>query len=479
MFRQGLGKLIEQFSRDKGISRQRIGEALESAFLTAAKKKFGIDKEIEAQFNEELDGIELFEFKTVAQKVEDAASQITIQQARKLDADAQVGDSIGVKMDDKKFGRIDVATIRQVLNQKMTSAEREAVYKEYISRKGEIISGIARSYERGNLMIDLGKTEAIIPQREQIPGETFRSGDRVQAYILEVQEVDSKGAQLILSRSTPLYLIKLFDLEVPEVSEGIVVVKGAARDPGFRSKIAVYSKDSDVDAVGACVGVKGSRVQNVVQELRGEKIDIVPWSDNDMQFVVNSLAPAEISKVIIDEVNHSMEVIVPDNQLSLAIGKRGQNVRLAMQLTSWKLDIITEMKILERTNRAKLSLKTIPGVEDTLAMGLYQHGFDSFEDVAKGEINDLVSVPGISNAEKAEALKSKAQKLIDEGLTTDKVVHPPHAKSAEKSDEKANSKKEAQGAVAKEPEEKEIETKDTESKEPEAKGVKEMENEKS
>lgn len=436
MLRQGLGKLIDQFCKTKGVDRATIIEALETAFLMAAKKKYGLDKEIEAKFNEELENIELFEFKTVVEKVDSSATQISKKEAHKLDAEAELGDSIGVKMDDKNFGRIDVTTIKQVLNQKVTAAERDTVYKEFISRKGEIISGIARRYERGNLIIDLGKTEAIMTPREQISGEVFRSGDRVQAYILDVSDALSKGAQVILSRATPLYLIKLFDVEVPEVSEKIVVIKGAARDPGFRSKIAVYSTDNDVDAVGACVGVKGSRVQNVVQELRGEKIDIVPWNSDDMQFVVNALAPADISKVIIDEVNHSMEVIVPDDQLSLAIGKRGQNVRLAMQLTGWKLDIITESKILERTNRAKQSLKAIPNVNDTLAMGLYQHGYDSFEDVAKAEIKDLGQVPGMDNEEKARTLKEEAQLLVKEGLTTDKVIYPNKEKKEEEKSEK-------------------------------------------
>ncbi|MBI3019605.1 MAG: transcription termination/antitermination protein NusA [Deltaproteobacteria bacterium] len=427
MLQQSLGRLIEQVAKDRGMNKKVIIEALEAAFLMAAKKKYGLTKEIEAHFNEEIDDIELFQFKTVVGKIQDEEMEIVLKEAKKLDPEATVGDSIGVKLDAKKFGRIDAQTVKQVITQKVLEAEKDLVYKEYFHRKGEIISGIVRRYERGNVMVDLGKTEAIIPPREQIPGENFRSGDRVQAYILDVQDATTRGAQVVLSRSTPLYLIKLFELEVPEVSEGIVIIKGAAREPGFRSKISVYSKDSDVDAVGACVGVKGTRVQNVVQELRGEKIDIVPWSDNDMQFVVNALAPAEISKVIIDEVNHSMEVIVPDDQLSLAIGKKGQNVRLAMQLAGWKLDIITESKILERTTRAKKSLTAIPRVNETLAMGLYQNGYDTFEDVAKAEVKDLLQVPGIGDEEKAKSLKQEAQVLMDQGLTTDKLVNPKRA----------------------------------------------------
>src|SRR3989338_6634851 len=433
MITQGLGRVIEQVAKDRGMDKNVIIEALEEAFLMAAKKKYGLSKDIEAQFNSEIDDIELFQFKTVVETIEDEATQITLKEAQELDPDVQMGDSIGVKLDAKKFGRIDAQTVKQVILQKVSEAEREMIYKEYITRKGEIISGIVRRFERGCLIIDLGKTEALIPQREQIPGEVFRSGDRIQAYILDVQEASSKGAQVVLSRSTPLYLIKLFEMEVPEVSEGIVIIKGAAREPGFRSKIAVYSKDSDVDAVGACVGVKGTRVQNVVQELRGEKIDIVPWSDNDMQFVVNALAPAEISKVIIDDINHSMEVIVPDDQLSLAIGKKGQNVRLAMQISGWKLDIITESKILERTNRAKKSLMAIPKMTDTLAMGLYQHGFDTFEDVAKAEVRDLKLVPGLDEGEKAQEIKAQAQKLVADGLTTDRLVNPRREELAQAS----------------------------------------------
>lgn len=431
MLQQSLGRLIEQVAKDRGMGKKVIVEALEAAFLMAAKRKYGLTKEIEAHFNEEIDDMELFQFMTVVEKVQDDTIEISLKEAKKLDPEATVGDSIGVKMDAKKFGRIDAQTVKQVITQKVLEAEKDLVYKEYFHRKGEIISGIVRRYERGNIMVDLGKTEAIIPPREQIPGENFRSGDRVQAYILDVQDATTRGAQVVLSRSTPLYLIKLFEMEVPEVSEGIVVIKGAAREPGFRSKISVYSKDSDVDAVGACVGVKGTRVQNVVQELRGEKIDIVPWSDNDMQFVVNALAPAEISKVIIDDVNHSMEVIVPDDQLSLAIGKKGQNVRLAMQLSTWKLDIITESKILERTTRAKKSLTAIPRVNETLAMGLYQNGYDTFEDVAKAEVKDLLQVPGIGDEEKAKALKQEAQALVDQGLTTDKLVNPKRAEEQE------------------------------------------------
>src|SRR3989338_7813366 len=444
MLQQGLGRMIEQVAKDRGMDKKVIVDALETAFLMAAKKKYGLTKEIEAHFNEEIDDMELFQFMTVVEKIQDETIEISLKEAKKLDPEATVGDSIGVKMDAKKFGRIDAQTVKQVITQKVLEAEKDLVYKEYFHRKGEIISGIVRRYERSNVMVDLGKTEAIIPPREQIPGENFRSGDRVQAYILDVQDATTRGAQVVLSRATPLYLIKLFELEVPEVSEGIVIIKGAAREPGFRSKISVYSKDSDVDAVGACVGVKGTRVQNVVQELRGEKIDIVPWSDNDMQFVVNSLAPADISKVIIDEVNHSMEVIVPDDQLSLAIGKKGQNVRLAMQLAGWKLDIITESKILERTNRAKKSLTAIPRVNDTLAMGLYQNGYDTFEDVARAEIKDLLQVPGIGDEEKAKSLKQEGQVLMDQGLTTDKLVNPKRA------EEKAEAPVEAQKEEAKE-----------------------------
>jgi len=316
-------------------------------------------------------------------------------------------------MDSSKFGRIDVQMAKQIIVQKVRDAERDMIYKEFSSRIGEVISGIARRMERGALVVDLGKTEAVLPPKEQIPGEVFRFGDRVQAFILDIVQSPNRGPQIVLSRSAPQYLMKLFETEVPEVYEGIVTIKGAARDPGSRAKIAVYSKDSDVDPVGACVGIKGSRVQNVVLELRGEKIDIIPWSDAPSSFVVNALAPAQISKVILDERNHAMEIVVPDDQLALAIGKRGQNVRLASRLTGWSLDIVSESQMAEKMNRAKKSLTAIDGVSDTLALSLYHSGYDTARSVAEADLQDLSQVPGFEGG-RAQTVKEKAKIIAEE-----------------------------------------------------------------
>jgi len=338
-----LNRVIEQVGKDKGISKEILVEAIEAAMLTASRKRFGVKKDIEAQFNPELGEVELFQFQTVVEEVEDPDTEISMKDAIELDPDAELGDSLGSKLPSSEFGRIAAQTAKQVIIQRVRDAERDMIYNEYKDRKGELISGYVRRFERGNIIVDLGKTEGMMPYKEQIPRESFRPGDRVRCYVSDVRS-ETKGPQVILSRVHPDFLIKLFTLEVPEIYEGIVEIKGAAREPGSRAKIAVVSNDSQVDPVGACVGMKGSRVQSVVQELRGEKIDIVPFDDEIAKYVCNALAPAEISRVVIDESERSCEVIVPDDQLSLAIGRRGQNVRLAAQLLSWGIDITSESK---------------------------------------------------------------------------------------------------------------------------------------
>ena len=323
-----LGRVIEQVEKDKSINKAILIEALESALVMAAKKKYGIDKEIEAHYNEELGEIELFQFKTVVEEIGDDATEIILEKAKQLDPEVSLGDSMGVKLDTSQFGRIAAQTAKQVIIQKVRDAERDVIYNEFNIRKGELVSGECRRVEYGCVVVDLGKTDAILPTREQIPGEQFRPHDRILGYLIDVQQTP-RGPKIVLSRTCPELLIQLFKQEVPEVNEGIVQIKSAAREPGMRAKIAVESTDPDVDPVGACVGVKGSRVQNVVQELRGEKIDIVPWDEDETRFVCNALAPAEVIKVRVDEDNHSMDIVVADSQLSLAIGKRGQNVKLA------------------------------------------------------------------------------------------------------------------------------------------------------
>ncbi len=336
-----LSHIIEQVGKDKGIDKSILIEALESAMLKAAEKRFGANKVIEAHYQEEIGEIELFLFKDVVEEPQNPDTEISLEQALELDPEAALGDSIGVKLDAKEFGRIDAQTAKQIIIQKVREAERNIVFSEYSSKKGEIITGIVQRFEKGDIVVDLGRAEAVLPKKEQVRREGYRQGERIRGVVLDVK-TEAKGPQVIISRTHPGFLIKLFQMEVPEIFEGIVEIRGAAREPGDRAKIAVVSNNSDVDPVGACVGVKGSRVQAVVQELKGEKIDIVHWSDEPAVFVKNTLSPAQIARVIVDETEHAMEVIVPDDQLSLAIGKKGQNVRLAAKLTGWKIDIRTE-----------------------------------------------------------------------------------------------------------------------------------------
>ncbi len=341
MIAGNLNHIIDQVVKDKGIDRDVLVDALESAVLSAANKKYRNTRDLEAHFNEESGLVDVFEFVTVVDEVIDSYKEIDLNEAREIDPDVEVEDSLGMMLEAGSFSRIAAQTAKQVIIQKVREAEREGVYNEFKDRVGEVVNGIVRRYERGDLIVDLGRAEALLPNREQAPRENYRQSDRVRAYISEVK-MSSKGPQIILSRTHPGLLISLFSSEVPEVAEGIVEIKGAVREPGSRAKIAVVSHDLDVDPVGACVGMRGSRVQNVVTELRGERIDIIPWTPDPARFACASLAPAEVSRVYIDDEGQSMEIIVPDDQLSLAIGKKGQNVRLAAKLIGWRIDIKSE-----------------------------------------------------------------------------------------------------------------------------------------
>ena len=353
-----LNHIIDQVVKDKGIDRDVLVDALESAVLSAANKKFRNTRDLEAHFNEEIGEVEVFEFVTVVDEVIDSYKEIDINEAREIDPDVEIDDSLGMMLEAGSFSRIAAQTAKQVIIQKVREAEREGVYNEFKGRVGEIVNGIVRRYERGDLIVDLGRAEALLPNREQAPRENYRQSDRVRAYISEVK-MSAKGPQIILSRTHPGLLISLFYSEVPEVAEGIVEIKGAVREPGSRAKIAVVSHDIDVDPVGACVGMRGSRVQNVVTELRGERIDIIPWTPDPARFACAALAPADVSRVYIDDEGQSMEIIVPDDQLSLAIGKKGQNVRLAAKLIGWKIDIKSESRAQEEEQEEKA-----PEVED-------------------------------------------------------------------------------------------------------------------
>ncbi len=407
----GLKREIDQIAKDKGIDRAEIISALEEAMKQAARRRHG-EREIDARYNDELGEIELFEFREVVEEITDAATQISMEQAREFDPEAELGDEIGVKLETQGFGRILAQAAKQVIIQRIRDAERENVYEEYKDRKGEVINGIIHRFEKGSLIVDLGRTEAVLPPKEQTPRENYRPGERIRAYVIDVTKA-TKGPQIILSRASIELLKKLFDQEVPEMYEGIVSIESCAREPGGRSKVAVVSRDSDVDPVGACVGMKGSRVQAVVQELRGERIDIVPWSPDPARYVCSALSPAQVSKVIIDEANRSMDVIVPDDQLSLAIGRKGQNVRLAVQLTGWRIDIKSETKMREVAQWLAEAVSVVEGCGEPEGELLLQQGITSLEDLAECQTELLSSLPGITT-EGAERIKVRAAELAVE-----------------------------------------------------------------
>jgi len=425
-----LANIIEQVGKDKGIDKAILIEALETAVLKAAEKRFGANKVIEAHYQEEEGEIELFLFKTVVNDVTDRDTEISLEDGLALDSEAVLGDSLGVKLDWREFGRIDAQTAKQIIIQKMREAERNIVYQEFSSKKDEIVTGIVQRFERGDIIVDLGRAEALLPKKEQVRREGYRQGERIRGLIIEVK-VEARGPQVILSRTHPGFLMKLFQLEVPEVYEGIVEIKAAAREPGERAKIAVASNNMDVDPVGACVGVKGSRVQSVVQELKGEKIDIVHWSDDPATFVRNALSPAQISRVISDEAAHTMEVIVPDDQLSLAIGKKGQNVRLAAKLSGWKIDIRTETGLkgsaevltpeealrkevaaagereeMERISEVATELAKSTGAAFTAAKALVMAGFNTPDSLVGVTAEELLKIEGIDEEAAATVVAS-------------------------------------------------------------------------
>jgi N utilization substance protein A len=433
-----LQNVIEQVSQEKGIDAKILVEATEQAILTAAKKTFGPDRELEAKFNKETGAVDLFQYMTVVEAVENSEQEITVEEAQTYGLEAELGEELGFQIfylpedrekareQDKqfgellgidqsrsRFGRIAAQTAKQVIIQRVRDAERDRVYAEYKSRQGEIITGVVRRFERGsNIIVDLGRgVEAVLPPREQTPRESYRPGDRIVALLKDIDR-EARGPQIILSRTDVGILVKLFEMEVPEIYEGIVRIVAAAREPGARSKIAVSSRDSDVDPVGACVGMKGSRVQAVVQELRGEKIDIVPWDRDPARFVCNAIAPAEVVRVVIDEGNSNMELVVPDAKLSLAIGRRGQNVRLASQLSGWRLDIVSESRFQQIEEEAMAALSRL-GTDEELSRSLYRMGFRSLDEVVEASEAELASVQGLS-ADDVPKLREDAAAATEE-----------------------------------------------------------------
>ncbi len=434
-----LGQTIDIAAKDKGIDRAVFIEAIQTAILSAARKQLGPTRELIARFNDKTGEVDLFQYMTISDVVTDPEREVSLEDAKKVGLEAEVGEQLAfpvyyrpadaaraleqekrfgdllrLRNAHKGFGRIAAQAAKQVLNQRTRDAEREIIFNEYKDRKGEIITGIVRRFERGNdIIVDLGRTEAILRSREQVMRENYRPGERIVAYVKEIER-ESRGPQVILSRGDVGLLVKLFEAEVPEIYEGIVKIVAAAREPGVRSKIAVQSRDSDVDPVGACVGVKGSRVQAVVQELRGERIDIVPFDRDPARFVCNAIAPAEVARVIINEGEHAMELVVPDEKLSLAIGRKGQNVRLASQLSGWKLDIISESKFKTMEEEAIGALSMITGITPALAQTMYKLGFRSLDEVAEATGEELAGIPGLGGAENAERIKTSAESAMEE-----------------------------------------------------------------
>ncbi len=453
-----LDKLLESVSRDKNINKEVLVETLEQAILSAARKVFGANRQLEAHYNAEKGLVELFLVMTVTEDKSEPGICCTLEEAREHGLQAEVGDElllpihyhpseekkaieqeqklgklINLKNYRKTFGRIAAQTAKQVIIQRVRAAERETIYREFKDRVGDVINGVVRRFEKGNIIVDIGRTEAILPQKEQIPSESYRAGDRIVAYVQEVRsdnkaeskkdpKIDPRGPQISLSRRDTGLVKRLFEMEVPEIAQGIVHIEAIAREPGSRTKIAVSSRERDVDPVGACVGLKGLRVQNIKQFLKGEKIDIVPWDPDAARFVCNSIAPAQVSKIIVDSTAHTMELIIPDDQLSLAIGKRGQNVRLASQLTGWKIDIYSESKVAELEARMREQIASIEGVGPDLAETIFKLGWRSLDDLAQANPEELASIPGLGGLEAAIRISTGARLLLEMQHDVEEII---------------------------------------------------------
>ncbi len=408
-------QIADAVAREKAIDRTIVIEAMEDAIQKAARSRYGQDTDVRAEINGKTGEIKLQRLLKVVEEVEEPATDIALEEARDRNPAAQVGDFISEPLPPMDFGRIAAQSAKQVIVQKVREAERDRQYDEFKDRIGEIVNGQVKRVEYGNVVVDLGRGEAIIRRDELIPREMFRYGDRVRAYVYDVRR-EQRGPQIFLSRTHPQFMAKLFAQEVPEIYDGIIEVKSVARDPGSRAKIAVISRDSSIDPVGACVGMRGSRVQAVVNELQGEKIDIIPWSPDPATFIVNGLQPAEVAKVVLDEDAERIEVVVPDEQLSLAIGRRGQNVRLASQLTGWDIDILTEQEESERRqkefqDRSQLFIDALD-VDEMVGQLLASEGFSTIEEIAFVELDEIASIEGFDD-ETANELQIRAREYIE------------------------------------------------------------------
>jgi N utilization substance protein A len=408
-------QIADAVAREKSIDRRIVIQAMEDAIQKAAKSRYGAENDIRCEIDPRTGETRLARVLAVVENVENEATQITLEEAKRRNPDAKIGDFIAEPLPPLDFGRVAAQNAKQVIVQKVREAERERQYNEYKDRVGEIANGTVKRVEYGNVIVDLGRAEAIIRRDEMIPRENVRYGDRIRAYIYDVRR-EQRGPQIFLSRARPEFMSKLFAMEVPEIYDGVVEIKSVARDPGSRAKIAVISKDSSIDPVGACVGMRGQRVQAVVNELQGEKVDIIQWRPDAAEFIVNALAPAEVTKVVLDEDSNRIEVVVPESQLSLAIGRRGQNVRLASQLTGWDIDILTEQEESERrqkefAERSQAFMDALD-VDEVIAQLLVTEGFSSVEEVAFVELSEIAHIEGFDEAT-AQEIQTRAREYLE------------------------------------------------------------------
>jgi N utilization substance protein A len=410
-------QIADAVAREKLIDRELVIEAMEDSLGKAARARYGADVDVRAHIDRKSGEITMTRVKQVVEEVENWQGQMSLEDARVLNPEVEVGDFVEIDtLPTMEFGRVAAQTAKQVIVQKVREAERERQYEEYKDRVGTIINGVVKRVEYGNVIVDLGRGEGVIRRDQLIPRETYRVGDRIRAYVKDVR-AEARGPQIFLSRTAPEFMAELFKMEVPEIYDGVIEIKAVARDPGSRAKIGVISYDNSIDPVGACVGMRGSRVQAVVSELQGEKIDIIPWNDDAATFLVNALQPAEVSKVVMDEDAERIEVVVPEEQLSLAIGRRGQNVRLASQLTGWEIDILTEAEESQRrqaefAERTKLFMDTM-NIDEMVAQLLVSEGFTTLEEVAYVDLDELAQIEGFDESA-AEELQARARESLEE-----------------------------------------------------------------
>ena len=408
-------QIADAVAREKSIDRKIVIQAMEDAIQKAAKSRYGAENDIRCEIDPKTGDTRLFRVLTVVEEVQSDSTEISLDEAKRRNPEAKIGDFIAEPLPPLDFGRVAAQNAKQVIVQRVREAERERQYNEYKDRVGEIVNGTVKRVEYGNVIVDLGRAEGIIRRDEMIPRENLRYGDRVRAYIYDVRR-EQRGPQIFLSRARPEFMAKLFAMEVPEIYDGVVEIKSVARDPGSRAKIAVISKDSSIDPVGACVGMRGQRVQAVVNELQGEKIDIIQWRPDAAEFIVNALAPAEVTKVVLDEDSNRIEVVVPESQLSLAIGRRGQNVRLASQLTGWDIDILTEQEESERrqkefAERSQMFMEALD-VDEVIAQLLVTEGFASIEEVAYVDLSEIAHIEGFDE-DTAQEIQTRAREYLD------------------------------------------------------------------